>query len=185
MTRITKDWITTYFDHGIDYQNRRLFLIDDIYESSARALIQGLKLLEKANADPIEIYVGTPGGDMYGMFGLYDAIRDSKCHVTTIAVGHVMSAGPLVLTAGDERVSYRNTWFMMHETWWSSFGEKLADHKANVKHVEQIQGRWAELLEDRTGTPAKKWLNMARGPDYYFDAPEAQEIGLIQKIVTD
>jgi len=185
MTRITKDWLSVYFDHGIDYQNRRLFLIDELEDYSSRTLTQGLKLLEKASSEPIEIYVGTPGGSAYEMFGLYDVIRDSACHVKTIAVGHVMSAGPLILTAGDERLAYRNAWFMIHETWWTSFMEKLSDQKAAVKHVDQMQVRWAELMEIRTRTPAKRWIKMTKGPDYYFDAPEALELGVVSGLINE
>lgn len=184
MVRITKDWITTYFEHGVDYQNRRLFLMADIDYESARALIQGLKLFEKANAEPIEVYVGTFGGDMYDMFGLYDMIRACPCHIKTIAVGKVMSAGPLILTAGDERLTYRNTWFMVHECGWN-FDGKFSDHRAEVEHVKQLADRWAALMEAGSKTPAKRWLKFLKGPDYSFDAPEALELGIVDKILEE
>ena len=184
MPRIGRDWIDTYFEEGVDYKNRRIFLVNEIHDFTAKSVIQGLKLLEVSGDGPIEIFVSTPGGDIYQMFGVYDAIQNCPCHVRTVAIGAVMSAGPLILTAGDERVTYRNTQFMVHETWWSSFMEKISDHKAGIKHVETMQQRWAQLLEERTKTPAKKWLRLTKGPDYYFDAPEALELGLVEKIIS-
>lgn len=183
MARITKDWISTYFDKGVDYQNRRIFLLDEIYEDSIGKVVQGLKLLEIASTEPIEIYIGTYGGDMYDMFALYDVIRSSKCHIKTIALGKVMSAGPLLVSAGDERVCYKHTTFMVHEVSWTSWQEKLADQKTNVRHTEDLQKMWAACFEECTGTPAAKWLKMFRGTDKYFDAVTAQELGIVEKIL--
>lgn len=168
----------------MDYQNRRIFLLDEIYEDSVGKVVQGLKLLEIASLEPIEIYIGTYGGDMYDMFGLYDVIRASKCHIKTIGLGKVMSAGPLLVTAGDERVCYKHTTFMVHEVAWTSWQEKLADQKTNVKHTEELQAVWAQCFEDRTGTPAKKWLKMFKGTDKYFDAVTAQELGIVERIIS-
>jgi ATP-dependent Clp protease protease subunit len=148
-----------------------------------KALTLGLKLFEKASTDPVEIYIGTPGGSVYNMFGLYDMIRSCPCHVKTIGVGQVMSAGPLILTAGDERLAYRNAWFMIHEDTWDLEG-KLSDHRTEMKHGEQLLMRWADLMEQRTKTPAKKWKKLAGPPDFYFDAPEAVELGIIDKILS-
>lgn len=167
----------------MDYQNRRIFLLDEIYEDSVGTVIQGLKLFETASLEPIELYIGTYGGEIYDMFGLYDMIRASKCHIKTIAVGKVMSAGPLLVTAGDERVCYKHTTFMVHEVAGSSWQEKLADQKTTVKHLDELQTIWAQCFEERTGTPAKKWLKMFRGCDTYFDAVTAQELGIVEKII--
>lgn len=183
MARIAKDWIGTYFEKGVDYTNRRLFLLDEIYEDSIRAIVQGLKLLESAGNDTIEIYIGTYGGDIYDMFCLYDVIRDSKCHIKTVGVGKVMSAGPLLVTAGDERLCYPHTTFMVHEIAWSSWQEKLGDQKVNLKHSEELQDVWSKCLEERTGTPSKKWLKLMKGSDTYIDAVAAQELGIVEKII--
>lgn len=183
MPRITKDWISTYFDKGIDYQNRRIYLIDEIYEDSIRSVVLGLKLFESASTDPVEIYIGTYGGDIYDMFCLYDVIRDSKCHIKTIGLGKVMSAGPLLVTAGDERMCYKNTQFMLHQVAWSSFDEKLIDQEVSVQHTKELQTRWAQCFEDRTTIPAAKWLKMFKGTDKFFDATRAQELGIVEKII--
>ena len=157
--------------------------MDEIYEDSVRAAVQGIKLLESASSEAIEIYIGTYGGDIYDMFCLFDIIRHSQCHIKTIGLGKVMSAGPLLVTAGDERLCYRNTTFMIHEIAWSSWQEKLADQKTNMKHVDELQDRWAQCLEEQTGTPAKRWLRLMKGPDTYLDAVQAQDLGIVEKII--
>jgi ATP-dependent Clp protease protease subunit len=185
MARIQKDWVSTYLEHGIDYQNRRIFLMEELDSDSTRIVVQALKLFEsKDDADTIEIFISTPGGGVYDMFGLYDAISNCPCEVRTIAIGKVMSAGPLLLTAGDVRLSYRNTWFMVHSFWWG--GETNApNHKNDVKHNDILMDRWSELMERGSRTPGKKWKRLAesKGIDYYFDAPDAVEMGLIERII--
>jgi len=184
MTRIQRDWQDIFFAYGVDQTNRRIFLHGDIEEDSIKQVIKGIFLLQSASKEkPIEIYVGTCGGDEYEMFGLYDVIRSCDSHIITIGVGKVMSAGPLILAAGDERRAFPHTSFMIHESWYSIHEEKCSEHEAILKHNLSINKKWAECMEDRTGTPAKIWLKMCKGPDEYFDVNKAKTLGIIDKIL--
>lgn len=184
MTSIKRDWIDIYFEHGVDQTNRRIFLHGGIEEDSIKQVIKGIYLLQSSNKEkPIEIYVGTLGGDEYEMFGLYDVIRSCDSHIITIGIGKVMSAGPLILAAGDERRAFPNTSFMVHESWWDSPDLKWSEHDKVIKHYGELTKKWASLMESRTGTSAKMWLKMCKGPDEYFGVEKAKKLGIIDKIL--
>ena len=184
MPKIVRDWVDIYFEYGIDQTNRRIFLHSGIEEYTIEQVIKGIYLLNSNSKDkPIEIYVGTLGGDEYEMLGLYDVIRSCECRIITIGVGKVMSAGPLILAAGDERQAFPHTSFMVHESWWDSPGIKFSEHEKVIKHYGQLHKTWTALMEERTGTPAKVWQKMCKGPDVYFDVHKAKELGIIDKII--
>lgn len=184
MPKISKDVVDIYFEYGVDQANRRIFLHNQIDEDSIRHVIQGIYLLQSINHEKsIEIYVGTLGGDVYEMFGLYDVIRNCESRIITIGVGKVMSAGPLILAAGDERRAFKNTSFMVHEEWYSIEEEKVSDHERALKHTKYLEAKWSQCMEDRTGLSAKKWAKMCKGPDYFFDVDKAIEFGIIDNII--
>jgi ATP-dependent Clp protease protease subunit len=183
MTRISKDWIGTYFDKGVDYANRRLYLIGDLEEELLKNFVHGIKLLEAASTDPIEVYISTNGGDLYDMFGIYDVLRASKCHVKTISFGKIMSGGIIVSAAGDERVCHPHTVFLSHEMKLIGGTEFLTAYKNEIKHLEIMRNNMIQCLVVRSHTPASKWAKYIRGLDFYFDAVQAQELGIVDKII--
>lgn len=184
MANIKRDWQDIFFDYGVDQTNRRIFLHGDIEEDSIKQVIKGIFLLQSASKEkPIEIYVGTLGGDEYEMFGLYDVIRSCESHIITIGIGKVMSAGPLLLAAGDERRAYPNTSFMVHQACWESSPFKFTEHEKILKHYGALEKKWALLMEARTGTSASTWMKMCKGPDEYFGVEKAKQLGIIDKIM--
>jgi ATP-dependent Clp protease protease subunit len=180
------NFYANYFDYGLDPRRRRLFLYEDIDEISIGRFIQGLVILADENTDkPIEIIMSSCGGCEYEMLAAYDMMRSlSDAHIIVKAVGKIMSAAPLILAAGDERVAYPNTQFMVHESWYA-LEERHNAAKVTVAHYEAVTKLWAEKMAERTNLSAKQWLNLTEktGKDKYFDAEQALKWGLIDKII--
>ncbi len=180
------DFYGNYFDYGIDPRRRRLFLYEDIDEISIGRFIQGLIILADENSDkPIEIFMSSCGGDEYEMFAAYDMIRSlSHVHIVIKAVGKIMSATPLILAAGDERIAYPNTQFMVHESWYILDGRQ-GNNVVTVDHYKELTKLWAEKMAECTKLSAKQWFNLTEktGRDKYFGAEQALKYGLIDKII--
>mgnify|MGYP001243133621 CR=1 FL=1 len=186
MTRITKDWIDAYFDHGVDRANRRVFLFDGVEESSIGTVIKGLYYMDSESSEkPIELFIGSFGGSEYEMFALYDVIKTLRAPIYTTAIGKCMSAAPLLVACGKpgHRFATPNTWFMVHQSW-AEWGEKDTDAlKADIKHFDVMEKKWIELMEKHTKRPSSFWLKKIREKgDVYFDADQAQEYGLIDHV---
>ena len=180
------DFYSNYFDYGLDPRRRRLFLYEDIDEVSIGRFIQGLVILADENTDkPIEILMSSCGGCEYEMLAAFDMMRSlTNVHIVVKAIGKIMSAAPLILAAGDERIAYPHTQFMVHESWYE-LDERHGNAKANVAHFEQMTKLWAERMAERTNLSVKQWLALTErtGKDKYFDAKQALKYGLIDKIV--
>jgi len=180
------DFYTNYFEYGIDPRRRRLFLYEDISELSVGRYIQGLIILGDENTDkPIEVIMSSCGGCEYEMLAAYDMMRSlSNVQIIVRAIGKIMSAAPLILAAGDERLAYPDTQFMVHESSYE-IEERHNNAKTTIAHFDNITKIWADRMAERTNLSAKQWLNLTEktGKDKYFNAEQALKYGLIDKII--
>ncbi len=183
---IPKDWIEAYFSYGVDKDNRRIFLDGEInFESSQYVRRSTLYLDSLSQEKPIELWICSEGGDEYCMFSIYDTLRTVKCPITTIATGLCMSAAPLLIAAGEkgERYATPNSWFMIHDSWDDLGQQKVQELKVTTKHLETMCRRWASLMAKHSTKSQKFWLDLCKKPgDFYFDAAEAIEYGLVDQL---
>ena len=185
MPKITKEWVDAYFEYGVDVANRRVFLLDDVSEVSIGIVMKGLYFMYSEKTESIELFIGSFGGSEYDMFALYDVCRTLRSPIHTIAIGKNMSAAPLLVAAGEpgQRWATPNTWFMIHE----GEGDTGLVHKDNMlsaaKHQKQLSERWYDLMARHTNKDRKWWERIcSKAADYYLDAEEAQELGIIDHI---
>ena len=183
--RMSKDWIDTLFEYGVDKSNRRIFLFDDIDNQPIGIVIKALYYMDSIKKDPIELFVGSYGGCEYDMFALYDAIQTINSPVHTTAIGKCMSAAPLLVCAGEKghRYATPNTFFMVHQGW-DDIGVKRYDElKNDLKLFDTINERWCDLMEKHTNKPATFWkAQCEKIGDLYFDPYQAQEWGMIDQV---
>ena len=172
-------------DYALDLDDSIIYLIGEIgdyslYDIMTRARII-IKNRKKGDKSPINIIINSQGGDLYEMMGIVDYIKTLNVKVNTICRGSAMSAAAVILTCGTgERVASKHSTIMFHEA--SSFNMgKQSDLKANVKHVDTIEGMTNTLLAEKTKKDAAWWKDNQR-VDMYITAQEALELGVIDKI---
>jgi len=184
--KMNSEWVDALLEHGVDRQNRRIFFFDDVDDKPIGIIIKSLYWMDSENPDkPIELYVNSFGGCEYDMFALHDAIQTIKSPISTIAIGKCMSAAPLLVAAGTKgkRYSTQNTWFMVHQGSLDESEKKFDDLKSDMKHYDNMNVRWYELMEQNTKKPASFWKTLcAKNPDRYFTPEQAIEWGLIDHI---
>ncbi len=187
MARIPKDWVEAYYTYGIDKDNRRIFLDGCIDEDSAATLRRSILYLDsQADNKPIELWICSEGGDLYGMFSIYDTLRTVTCPIHTIATGMCMSATPLLVAAGTkgERYATPNSWWMIHQHWVTQGHDARIDEvqKAN-RHNYALLSRHLDLLSQHSKMSKSQLEKMCKSPgDDYFDANKALEYGLVDHI---
>jgi len=183
--KLTTDWIDALFVYGVDKTNRRIFLFDDVDNMPIGLVIKGLYLMDTESKKPIELLVGSYGGCEYDMFALYDVIQTIESPVHTFAIGKCMSAAPLLVASGQKkyRSATENTCFMVHQGH-GDVGGKMDEVKNDLEHWKELETRWCHLMEKHTKKPAAFWKQQCeKVGDRYFDAHQAKEWGLIDKIV--
>ncbi len=186
MTKVSKDLVDVYFQHGVDLNNRRIFLFDEITEVSIGGVIKGLYLMEQANNKmPIELFIGSFGGSEYEMFALYDTTRTLSSPIHTVAIGKCMSAAPLLIAGGEKghRYATPNTFFMIHEGYADFEASRKDDYKIVSKHLEALNQRWSKLMAKHTNKNEAFWNRLCQKVhDTHFDVDKAIEWGIIDHI---
>ena len=172
----TKYWI----EHGIDIENRRIMLDEDVNEHSVGWVIRAmLRMIDANKTEPIDIYVNSYGGYCYDGFALYDFIR--ACSYTTIrthASGKIMSMGLSIYLAGDERYSSPRSTFMAHSVSGGTAG-KLYEITTDTRETKRLHDNNLDILEDRTKKTLAWWKKEIQYEDQYYDKKKALTLGIV------
>ena len=80
----------------------------------ANTLIKNLRILENISLGDIYIHQMSIGGDEEAGFMMYDAIKQSKCHITIYTHGVAASMGSIVPQAADYRITMPNCCWLIH-----------------------------------------------------------------------
>ena len=164
--------------------------IDGIINSGSAGLVHR-EVDIAANHSPKELvlYINSPGGVVSECIAIHDHIRiltDSSIHCTTVGVGFVASgACLLVLQAGDVRLSYPNTRYMLHEISRMLGGgpESQSESVDLVKEMRNTSDQILELFCKRTGVNLKRLTKAISRKNLYLSAQEALDWGIIDSIV--
>ena len=142
---------------------------------------------EEEQKPSLRFYISTWGGDVHGMFALYDLMRSvrEEVEIETIGLGKVMSAGVLLLAAGTKgmRVVGRNTRIMIHGIQAAQHGG-LPSLENEMEETRWLQDKMVEALATETKLTKSKIQKMiAKQVDCYISAEEALELGIVDIII--
>jgi ATP-dependent Clp protease protease subunit len=144
--------------------------------------MSSLAVLEEQSNEPITIYISSGGGDWYAGMAMYDRIRASKCHISTLAVGEAMSMGSILLQAGDVRCASPNTTIMIHDGYEDNGMQTPSGNDNLAKHSKQLRSMMYEIYASKSSHPVNYWKRTCK-KDKFYTAEEALKVGLIDKIL--
>lgn len=139
-------------------------------------------------ANHLDIFIDSFGGSVSEALAVHDLIRSFATSIPcrTIGVGFVASAACLIiLQAGDERLSYPHTRYMIHELGRMLGGgaERKSESEDVVREMKHLQDFVLNLFCKRTGTPLKTLTKAIARKSLYLDASDALKWGIIDRIV--
>src|SRR6201991_4094254 len=167
-------------------RERIVFVGTPIDDEIANLVVAQLLHLEADDPDKdIQMFVNSPGGQVYAGLAIYDTMRFIKPDVATICCGIAMSAGSLILAGGapGKRSSLPNSRILIHQPS-GGFQGQATDIQIHAKEALELRERLEEIYADHTGKPKDEISNdMER--DRFFTPLQAQEYGLIDRVVVD
>lgn len=164
---------------------RAIFLGTAIDANVANVIIAQLLHLEAADPDKdIQLYVNSPGGEVYASLAIYDAMRFVKCDVATVCTGMAMSGGSLVLCGGAEgkRAALPNSRIMVHQPHGGAQGQ-TTDIEVQTKEMLWMRRKIEEIYVEHTGLDAEQ-VHRDIERDRFMSPEDAIEWGLIDRIYT-
>ena len=164
-------------------RERVVFLIGEVNDISANAVVAQLLFLESENPDKdISLYINSPGGSVTAGMSIYDTMQFIKPDVSTLCLGQAASMGAFLLNAGakGKRFALPNSRIMIHQPLGGAQGQ-ASDIKIQADHIIKTKHRLNTILAKNSGKPYEV-VEKDTDRDNYLSAEEAKEYGLIDKI---
>lgn len=144
------------------------------------------QLLFLAADDPdkdINLYINSPGGQVYSGMAVYDTMQFVKPDVATICVGLAASMGSVFLAGGaaGKRAALPNSRIMIHQPSSGAQGQ-ASDIEIQAREILYIKQRLNEVLAEHTGQPVER-IERETDRDNFMSPVEAKEFGLIDAVL--
>lgn len=166
-------------------RERIIFLGGPIDDHVANLVVAQLLFLKSQDKDrDIQLYINSPGGSVTAGFAIYDTMRLVGPDVSTVCVGMAASMGAFLLAAGKKgkRYALPNSKVMLHQPWGGAQGQ-AADIEIHAKELIRTRERINHLLAEMTGKPLDE-ISRDTDRDFYMNAEEGKEYGVIDSILT-
>ena len=165
--------------------DRIIFLGAPIYDDAANIIQAQLLFLESVDADKdIQLYINSPGGSVSAGLGIYDTMQLISCNVATICTGMAASMGAVLLTAGaaGKRSALPHSRVMIHQPLGGVQGQ-ASDIEITAREIAKTKRELYEILASHSGKSIEK-IEADADRDYWLTAAEAQEYGLIDRVLS-
>ena len=166
-------------------KERIIFLGTPINSEVANVIVAQLLLLDAQNPEQdIQIYVNSPGGEVYAGLAIYDTMQLVSAPISTICVGIAMSMGSVILMAGEKgkRLALPNSRIMIHAGS-AGFRGNTPDLEVQAKEVLSLRDILEDVYANHTGHDREK-LRRDMERDYFMSPNEAKDYGLIDRVVS-
>ena len=168
-------------------QERIIFLGQEVTDGLANQIVAFLLYLDSDDPNkPIYLYINSPGGSVTAGMAIYDTMQYIKSEVITICVGLAASMGAFLLAAGTpgKRLALPHSRIMIHQPSGGVGRRQATDIQIEAKEILRVRKQLDEMLAARTGQTLDK-IKKDTDRDYFMSALEAQEYGLIDKVIED
>jgi len=166
-------------------KERIVFIGSPIDDEIANLVIAQLLFLEAEDPSrDITLYINSPGGLVTSGLAIYDTMQYIKPDVATLCIGQAASMGALLLAAGakGKRFALPHSRIMIHQPM-GGFQGQATDVDIHAKEILRLRQTLNEILAHHTGQPIEK-IKEDTERDYFMGGEEAQEYGLIDKVIT-
>ncbi len=173
-----------YDIYSLLLKNRIVFLGTPINSQVANLIVAQMLFLSSEDPEaPIQLYIHSPGGEIYAGLAIYDAMQMLPNPITTIAVGVTASFGTVLLTAGTKghRYALPNSTIHLHQPLGGAQGQ-ASDIEIQARQILKLKETINTILSKHTGQPLEV-IERDTDRDVYFEAQQAAEYGLVDEVL--
>lgn len=173
-----------YDIYSLLLKNRIVFLGTPINDQISNLVIAQLLYLSSEDSEaPIQMYINSPGGQVYAGLAIYDTMQMIPNPISTLAVGMTASFGTVLLTAGTpgQRYALPNATIHMHQPLGGAQGQ-ASDIEIQAREILRLKERLNDILAKHTGK-TREAIEKDTNRDYYLDASSAVSYGLVDHVM--
>lgn len=141
-----------------------------------------LDTLKGAGTKRLNIFVNSPGGDVFESKAMLSLLQRFKAEKVVYVDGLIASAATFVAMAADRIVTAPHATWMIHEAWgWAGGNAKAMREYAEL--LEMVSGDIAGIYAARTKQPLAKLLELMAA-ETWMTAAEAKDLGFTDSVAT-
>jgi ATP-dependent Clp protease protease subunit len=166
-------------------RERIIFLGSALDDTVANLIVAQLLFCEAEDPDkPVNLYINSPGGDMVGLFAIYDTMQFLNIPVATTCVGQASSAAAVLLAAGAPgmRATLPNARVLIHQPHGGAQGQSV-DLEIQVRETVEMRERMVDILARSTGQPRER-IKSDIDRDYILRGQAAVDYGMVDEVYT-
>lgn len=168
-------------------KKRILFLKEDVDANSSGELAANLLWLNLQNkTKEITLYINSTGGDIDGLWTIYDTMQNIEAPIKTICTGNAFSSAAVILMAGTKnlRCAFPHASIMIHAIQLvEDVGCSQSEFEKRSRRYKKDNDVLMETMARHTSQSLSKVKKDCK-EDYYLDAQEALKYGIIDQILT-
>jgi ATP-dependent Clp protease protease subunit len=167
-------------------KERIVFLGTPIDDTVSNLMIAQLLHLESEDPDKdIAIYINSPGGEITGLFAIYDTMQYIKPDVSTICVGQAASAAAVLLASGaaGKRYVLPHARILIHQPHGGASGQAV-DIAIQAKEITRMRELLDNILAHHTGQDVEK-IAGDTDRDFIMSALEARDYGIVDEVISN
>jgi ATP-dependent Clp protease protease subunit len=167
-------------------KDRIVFLGTPVDDTVSNLIIAQLLHLEAEDPDKdVVMYINSPGGEITGLFAIYDTMQYIKADVQTVCVGQAASAAAVLLSAGSpgKRFILPHARVLIHQPHGGASGQAV-DIEIQAKEIVRMRELLDEILAHHTGQSLER-VSKDTDRDFIMSGHEAKEYGIVDEVISN
>lgn len=168
--------------------DKSISIDEEITQETAKEVVNSIRFWNSVDeidgnpADPITIFINTPGGDLNATFSIIAAMQMSNTPIYTVNAGRAWSGGFFILIAGKKRFAVPYASYLFHEGSCVMIGDA---HKAlqEANYYKSQLGQLKEITLENTSI-GEELYEKHRKDDWWFGNKEALKYNVIDSTLT-
>jgi ATP-dependent Clp protease protease subunit len=173
-----------YDIYSLLLRERIIFVGTAIDDQVANVVVAQLLYLSHEDPDKmIQMYINSPGGQIYSGLAIYDTMKMIPNKISTVAVGVTASFGTVLLAAGTkgQRYALPHATIHMHQPLGGAEGQ-ASDIEIQAKEILRLKARLNQIMSDSTGQTLEV-IERDTDRNFYLEADQAVEYGLVDQVL--
>jgi ATP-dependent Clp protease, protease subunit len=173
-----------YDIYSLLLKERIIFLGTPIDDQVANLIVAELLFLSREDPErDIEMYINSPGGQIYAGLAIYDTMQMIPNKISTVAVGVTASFGTVLLAAGEKghRYALPHATIHIHQPLGGAQGQ-ASDIEIQAREILRLKARLNNIMSENTGKPLEV-IEHDTERDFYLDAEQAVDYGIVDQVL--
>lgn len=173
-----------YDIYSLLLRERIIFVGTAIDDQVANVVVAQLLYLSHEDPDKmIQMYINSPGGQIYSGLAIYDTMKMIPNKISTVAVGVTASFGTVLLAAGTkgQRYALPHATIHMHQPLGGAEGQ-ASDIEIQAKEILRLKARLNQIMSNSTGQSLEV-IERDTDRNFYLEAEQAVEYGLVDQVL--